>query len=368
MYEESGGWLRSTARSSCASAWRVSWEPSAAGLLAGPAAAALPVPAPQGDDVGFLSFGAVAETASAGWYLRAASMAALRPHGDRRRFAQSRAAKRDHIARINASLGADAIQPGDFVAAFADDAFASKAGALSLGREHRVAARERLPQWRGLRRDTTPRACCSAACSPTTPSSSRGCAASAARPPATGLPVPLSLEQAGTTLDRSSPPRTSPFRERTPSRAVPSPDPLAPAARRAARSSPRSRSLRRPAPRPFTVYGAASLSTAFPVIDRLADVQLRRLQPAAAPDRARRAGRPLRVGQPGRARGAVPRGQVHAAGHVRDEHPRDGHAAATTRPACAPSTACAPAATASPSAPPACRSATTRASCCGACS
>ena len=104
-----------------------------AGLLAGPAAAALPVPAPQGDDVGFLSFGAVAETASAGWYLRAAAMAAF-DRTDRRRFAQSRAAKRDHIARINTSLGADAIQPGDFVAAFDDDAFATKAGALSLGR------------------------------------------------------------------------------------------------------------------------------------------------------------------------------------------------------------------------------------------
>ena len=59
---------------------------------------------------------------------------------------------------------------------------------------------------------------------------------------------------------------------------------------------------------------------------RLADVQLRRLEPAPAADRARRARRPLRVGQPGRARGAVPRGQVLAAGHVRDERARHGHA------------------------------------------
>ena len=42
-----------------------------AGLLAGPASAALPAPKPQGDDIGFLSFGAVAELASRAWYRRA---------------------------------------------------------------------------------------------------------------------------------------------------------------------------------------------------------------------------------------------------------------------------------------------------------
>ena len=170
-----------------------------AGLLAGPAAAALPVPAPQGDDVGFLSFGAVAETASAGWYLRAAAMAAF-DRTDRRRFAQSRAAKRDHIARINASLGADAIQPGDFVAAFDDDAFASKASALSLGRQIEsllvsvylngaaFAANDatRLMLGRLLAYDAQQLAWL------------RGLGGA---PAATGLPVPLSLEQAGTTLD-----------------------------------------------------------------------------------------------------------------------------------------------------------------------
>jgi hypothetical protein len=171
----------------------------AAGLLARPAAAALPVPAPQGDDVAFLSFGAVAETASAAWYGRAASTAALAAT-HRRRFAQSRAAKNDHIAKINASLGADAIDPGDFDAAFPDDTFASKASALSLGRRIEsllvgvylngaaFAADDatRLMLGRLLAYDAQQLAWL------------RGLAGGRA---ATGLPVPLSLEQAGTTLD-----------------------------------------------------------------------------------------------------------------------------------------------------------------------
>ena len=63
--------------------------------------------------------------------------------------------------------------------------------------------------------DERPRACCSAACSPTTPSSSRGCAASAARRRRPACPVPLTLEQAGTTLDTLVTTPTSPC-ERTP--------------------------------------------------------------------------------------------------------------------------------------------------------
>src|SRR3954463_14870341 len=87
----------------------------------------------------------------------------------------------------------------------------------------------------------------------------------------------------------------------------------------------------------FTVYGAASLSAALPRIDSSprynfagsnpiqppneagappAPLQLRRLEPAPAPDRARRARRPVRVRGPGRGAGAVPRGQVLAARHV----------------------------------------------------
>jgi hypothetical protein len=170
-----------------------------AGLPAGVASAALPAPAPQGDDVGFLSFGAVAETASAAWYRNAASTAAFSAT-DRRRFARSRAAKNAHIARINAALGPDAIQPGDFDATFPDDAFASKGSALALGQRIEsllvsvylngaaFAANDatRLMLGRLLAYDAQQLAWL------------RGLGGERA---ATGLPVPLSLEQAGTTLD-----------------------------------------------------------------------------------------------------------------------------------------------------------------------
>jgi hypothetical protein len=88
-----------------------------AGLMAGPAAAALPVPKPQGDDVGFLLFGAVGEMAGADWYERAARVRGFSA-GERRRMQQGRAAKADHLRRINAVLGPDAISPGDFAASF----------------------------------------------------------------------------------------------------------------------------------------------------------------------------------------------------------------------------------------------------------
>src|SRR4051794_27974611 len=72
-----------------------------AGVLAAPAAATLPVPTPQGDDVGYLSFGAVAELTSLAWYRRAPSVRGF-SRGERRRLALAAAAKRDHVTRINA--------------------------------------------------------------------------------------------------------------------------------------------------------------------------------------------------------------------------------------------------------------------------
>jgi hypothetical protein len=172
----------------------------AAGLLAGPAAAALPVPKPQGDDVGFLSFGVVAELTSRAWYrqaLRAKGFSA----GERRRLTQGHAAKADHIKRLNAILGGDAIQAGDFAASFPNGAFATKARALALGERleqllvatylngaaFAIDAATRLMLARLLTFDAQQLAWM------------RGLGGAAA---ASGLPVPLSLEQAGTTLDR----------------------------------------------------------------------------------------------------------------------------------------------------------------------
>ncbi len=105
-----------------------------AGVLAAPAAAALPVPAPQGDDVGYLSFGAVGELTSLAWYRRALRVSGFSA-GERRRLTAAASAKREHIARINTALGADALQPGDFAANFPASSLASRDRALAVGRE-----------------------------------------------------------------------------------------------------------------------------------------------------------------------------------------------------------------------------------------
>lgn len=105
-----------------------------AGVLAGPAAAALPVPAPQGDDVGYLSFGAVAELTSLIWYRSALRVRGFSA-GERRRLSAAATAKRSHIGRINAALGADAPAPGDFAANFPASSLVSRDRAIALGRE-----------------------------------------------------------------------------------------------------------------------------------------------------------------------------------------------------------------------------------------
>src|SRR3954451_12477464 len=108
--------------------------PARAGGLAAPAAAALPVPPPQGDAVGYLSFGAVGELTSLAWYRRALRVRGFTA-GERRRLNAAATAKRAHIARINTALGADALLPGDFAPNFPASSVASRDRALALGRE-----------------------------------------------------------------------------------------------------------------------------------------------------------------------------------------------------------------------------------------
>jgi hypothetical protein len=171
-----------------------------AGLFAGPASAALPTPAPKGDDVGFLSFGAVAELTSRAWYAQALTTKGFSA-GERRRLQQARAAKGNHIARLNTALAADAIQPGDFDANFPKGAFDTRARALALGESiesllvsvylngaaFATDSATRLLLGRLLAYDAQQLAWM------------RGLGGG---PAATGLPIPLSLEQAGATLDR----------------------------------------------------------------------------------------------------------------------------------------------------------------------
>jgi ferritin-like protein len=171
-----------------------------AGLAAGPAAAALPAPEPQGDDVGFLSFGVAAELASRAWY-RQAPQARGFAGGERRRLTEGHAAKADHIKRLNAVLGGDAIQAGDFAATFPDGSFATKARALALGERIEELLVATYLNGAAFARDSATRLLLGRLLTYDAQQLAwlRGLGGA---PAASGLPVPLSVEQAGTTLDR----------------------------------------------------------------------------------------------------------------------------------------------------------------------
>ena len=170
-----------------------------AGLLSGPALAALPTPAPRGDDVGFLSFGAVAELTSRAWYRRALGVSGFSA-GDRRRLQSAQAAKGEHITRINAALGADAIQPGDFAAKFPAAAFATKDRTIALGRRIEELLVATYVNGAAFAQDSGTRLLLGRLLTYDAQQLAwmRGLTGSV---PAGGLPNPLSLEQAGAQLD-----------------------------------------------------------------------------------------------------------------------------------------------------------------------
>jgi Ferritin-like domain len=107
-----------------------------AGLLGhgGIAAAAPPPPTPQGDDLGFVQWGAVAEMVSVAFWRRALA------DGDfservRRRLRAARDTDREHLARLTAVLGDDAPKEEDFEITLPDAAFKSRARIFALGLE-----------------------------------------------------------------------------------------------------------------------------------------------------------------------------------------------------------------------------------------
>ena len=119
------------------------------------------------------------------------------------------------------------------------------------------------------------------------------------RSPTTGLRTPLRVETAGEWIDRYLVYRRSRPGDR---HATSAPRPPADRAGRSRRRAGRADRLRRR-------LAARGLPGDRPG----ADLQLRRLQPAADADRARRARRRVRLRQPDRGPGAVPRRPLHAA-------------------------------------------------------
>jgi hypothetical protein len=110
---------------------------TAAGALAGPAAAQIPARTPQEDDIAFLSFAAIAERASRDFY-----RAAVKQKGtgltslQRRHISRVASAKRTHIQRLlDTALGADAPLSTDFVTILPKDAVTTKARIVALGEQ-----------------------------------------------------------------------------------------------------------------------------------------------------------------------------------------------------------------------------------------
>jgi Ferritin-like domain len=100
---------------------------------AGVAHAAPTPPAPQGDDLGFLAFGAVGERATLTFYRTALKTPGLFSAAERRTLDAARVAKRTHVAKINAVLGEDAVGANDFAFDLPKSAFATRTKAVALG-------------------------------------------------------------------------------------------------------------------------------------------------------------------------------------------------------------------------------------------
>jgi hypothetical protein len=107
---------------------------AAGGVLGvGVAVAAPPPPTPQGDDLGFLAFGAVGEGAARAFYRQALATAGIFDAGERGRLAHARKTKREHLIRLNAAMGPDAVGSGDFEVDLPKSSFATRDKALALG-------------------------------------------------------------------------------------------------------------------------------------------------------------------------------------------------------------------------------------------
>jgi hypothetical protein len=175
---------------------------AAGGALGAGAALGAPPPVlPEGDDLGFLAFGAVAEGASRAFYRQALATAGLFDAGERRRLAQARRTKREHLIRLNAAMGADAVGSGDFETDLPKSAFDTRDKALALGASLEELLVGVYLNGAGYAADPGTRLLVARLL--TADGQLLGSLrAMAGKAVGTGLPNPLSTEQAGAVLDR----------------------------------------------------------------------------------------------------------------------------------------------------------------------
>jgi hypothetical protein len=121
--------------------------------------------------------------------------------GERRRLQLAAAAKREHVTRINASLGADAVAPDDFAASFPPASLASRDKAIALGRELEGLLVGVYLNGAAFARDSATRLLLGRLLTYDAQQLAwlRGLTGG---PAGAGLPSPATLEQAGATLDR----------------------------------------------------------------------------------------------------------------------------------------------------------------------
>jgi hypothetical protein len=170
--------------------------------LAASAALAAPPPAtPQGDDEGFLAFGVVGERTALAFYKRALTTPKLFDASDRRRLTQARATKRDHVNRINAVLGGDAVGAKDYAVDFPKSAFTTRDKAVALGIELEKLLVGVYVNGAGYAADPGTRLLISRML--TVDGQLLGSLRlMIGKEMADGLPIPLSTEQAGDALDK----------------------------------------------------------------------------------------------------------------------------------------------------------------------
>jgi hypothetical protein len=175
---------------------------AAAGAFGPAVALAAPQPpAPQGDDLGFLAFGAVAEGAARAFYRRALAAARLFAADERRHLARAHTQKRDHLIRLSAAMGPDAVGSGDFEVDLPKSSFASRGRALALGERLEALLVGVYLNGAGYAADPGTRLLLARLL--TVDGQLLGALrAMAGRPVGDGLPNPLSTEQAGAALDK----------------------------------------------------------------------------------------------------------------------------------------------------------------------
>jgi ferritin-like protein len=176
---------------------------TAAGAMlgAGGALAAPPPATPQGDDVGFLAFGAVGERAALAFYRRALKTAGLFDAGERRQLVHARHAKVQHLMKINAVLGSDAVASNDFEFDLPKTAFSTRGRAVALGESLEELLVGVYLNGAGYAADQGTRLLVARLL--TVDGQLLGALrAMGGKPTAAGLPTPLDTEQAGDALDK----------------------------------------------------------------------------------------------------------------------------------------------------------------------